>query len=173
MSVGPVPQLGGGLHVGSSASAGGTSSCGGGPGGPGGPSPGGGPGGPSPGGGPGGPPPGGGPGGPPPGGGPQPTPCPGCSPPPPPGPGSPYSQGAIINEGVTGLVITCQNTGVTLPGTCLDAIFYHTTTGSKTYSQPGGPGADCDQPPNPHNYGPGSASGICPINTTVMVPGPY
>ena len=76
-------------------------------------------------------------------------------------------------EGVTGLFITCEDTGVTLGSECIAVIFYHTTEGSKTYSTPGGPGHDCDTIPNAHNYTSGTASGIVPINDPVVLPTTY
>ena len=66
------------------------------------------------------------------------------------------------NTGVSGLAMTCIETGVTLTSGCHgDVTFYLPTGGGVTYhfSTPGGPGNRCTYPYAGYNYSRATASG--------------
>lgn len=101
------------------------------------------------------------------------SPPPGQSPPPVPGPGAAYSQQVVVrcSDVVHDVSITCVDTGVTQNAVCAPnyPTFYHDTTGTKTYTTPGGPTSLCNVGMNV-TAGPGSASAAIPTTpVTILV----
>ncbi len=94
-----------------------------------------------------------------------------CPPPPPTGP---YAQNIFVGA-VSGppllknLRVTCKNTGVSQDSICGSVTFYHETSGTKTYDTPGGACQDCIFVPNNFTAGSGSNSGPVPIDLTIFV----
>ena len=92
-----------------------------------------------------------------------------CNPPPggpvpPPVPSSGNKQSLAVvdevhNSSISGLLITCANTGVTLTSQCSAVDFFRPFTGGPfTYSTPGGAGTRCTVPLDSHNYSSGSVT---------------
>jgi len=94
------------------------------------------------------------------------APCPSSpgGPVPVPVPDSGFQQWLFVVGGtqISGLPITCAETGVTLMSGCTKAVFFNSGSGTFSYSTPGGMGARCSPPLVSHNYTSGSASASPP-----------
>ena len=101
-----------------------------------------------------------------------PVPIGGITPPAVPGPTSPISQGVEIEDQiphfVSGLPVTCAQSGVTQTATCTSGgmLFYQPDPNTKHYSTPGGAGTDCSGMGG-HIYSSGSG-GVAGIGLLVL-----
>ena len=83
------------------------------------------------------------------------------APSPAPGPGSPYHHDVSVSFGhfpISGLPITCAETGVTVASACGTVRFYHDVAGTKHYSTPQAMGSPCVPPYDPVEWTAGSAA---------------
>lgn len=97
--------------------------------------------------------------------------------PPVPGSGASYSQDVTVKllllppppKTLSGMWITCTETGVSLNSVCGAVTFYHNTSGTKHYTTPGGNGTRCDNLET-NSYEPGSGQGDVPDPVEIDYP---
>lgn len=73
----------------------------------------------------------------------------------------------VGNSQISGLLVTCAETGVSMLSSCNVLTFFRPTAGSYSYSTPGGAGNRCSFPMNGHNYSSGLTSTASQVSIRV------